>query len=79
MNDVKKPQTIILIIYVDFTISMLFYEWFISSLNRDNLFLIDCWVVRRRSTKPRQNDQIKCWGGDHNLSNQLLFSAAVLQ
>ena len=62
MNDVKKPQTIILIIYVDFTISMLFYEWFISSLNRDNLFLIDCWVVRRRSTKPRQNDPNKVLG-----------------
>ena len=62
MNDVNKPQTIILIIYVDFIISMLFYEWFISSLNRDNLFLIDCWVVRRRSTKPRQNDPNKVFG-----------------
>ena len=44
------------------TISMLFCEWFISSLNRDNLFLIDCWVVRRRSTKPRQNDPNKVLG-----------------
>ena len=45
MNDVKKPQTIILIIYVDFTISMLFYEWFISSLNRE--FIFD-WLLGRQ-------------------------------